>query len=158
METNNGSVGVASGSNEEWEYYEASQGDSLPSPSVQFNTSVIAPQPIPPMVGHQSMFSHSFSFSGRIRRLEFGLSFIIYEVWNVLSLILANLSNNADGALILYYILLIPGLWFFCAQSAKRCHDRGNPGWYQLIPFYGLVMLFGGGDYGPNDYGLDPKR
>ena len=159
VETNNGSVGVASGSNEEWEYYEASQGDSLPSPSVQFNTPVIAPQPIPPMVGHQSMFSHSFSFSGRIRRLEYGISLIIYEVWNVLSALIAGSGKDSEGfALIVYYMLLIPGWWFLWAQGAKRCHDRGNSGWYQLIPFYGLVMLFGGGDYGTNEYGLDPKR
>ena len=159
VETNNGSVDVASGSNEEWEYYEASQGDSLPSPSVHSNTPVVAPPPMPPALGHQSMFSNPFSFSGRIRRLEYGLSFIIYEVWNVLSAMIVGSIKNADGSLILlYYMLLIPGWWFLWAQGAKRCHDRGNSGWYQLIPFYGLVMLFGGGDYGPNDYGLDPKR
>lgn len=157
-ETNNGSVGVASDSNEEWEYYEAYQGDSLPSPSVQSNTPVVAPPPIPPALGHQSMFSHSFSFSGRIRRLEYGISLIIYEVWNVLSAFIASSINDANGGLILYYLLLIPGWWFLCAQGTKRCHDRGSSGWYQIIPFYGLVMLFGGGDYGPNDYGLDPKR
>ena len=158
VETNNGGVGVTSNSNEEWEYYEASQGDSLPSPSVQSNTPVIAPPPIPPALGHQSMFSNPFSFSGRIRRLEYGLSFIIYEVWNVLCSLMASSINDTNGALILYYLLLFPGLWFFCAQGAKRCHDRGNSGWYQIIPFYGWVMLFGGGDYGTNEYGLDPKR
>lgn len=30
------------------------------------------------MVEKQAMFSHIFSFSGRIRRMEFGLSYIIY--------------------------------------------------------------------------------
>ena len=105
------------------------------------------------------MFSIAFSFTGRIRRLEFVLSYVIYEVWNVLSAVIsANASTQESGSMILYYLLLIPGFWFIIAQGAKRCHDRGNSGWYQLIPFYGLVMIFGSGDYGPNDYGLDPKR
>ena len=58
---------------------------------------------------------------------------------------------------IFYCIMYFPALWFIFAQGAKRCHDRGNSGWYQLIPFYGLWMLFGDGDAHENDYGTDPK-
>ena len=43
------------------------------------------------------------------------------------------------------------------AQGAKRCHDRGNSGWCQLIPLYGLFMVFGGSDHGENKYGPNPK-
>ena len=42
------------------------------------------------------------------------------------------------------------------AQNTKRCHDRGNSGWFQLIPFYGLVLLFGDSDKGDNAYGNSP--
>lgn len=93
----------------------------------------------------QKMFSNPFSFSGRIRRLEYGLSFLIYE--GICGMCIE--SRN--------FYLLIPVLWFFCAQGAKRCHDRDNSGWYQLIPFYGLWMLFGDGDDYENSYGPDPK-
>ena len=54
-------------------------------------------------------------------------------------------------------LFLLPGLIFFWAQGAKRCHDLGNSGWYQLIPLYGLWMLFQDGIKGNNEYGINPK-
>lgn len=103
-----------------------------------------------------SMFRNPFSFEGRIRRLEYGLSYIIYYIWIVISSVIAVSIDpyNSDG---LYFLFLLPGLWFIFAQGAKRCHDRGNSGWYQLIPFYALWMLFGDGGIGDNAYGPNPK-
>lgn len=66
-------------------------------------------------------------------------------------------SDAASALLILYLIMLIPYLWFIWAQGAKRCHDRGNSGWFQIIPFYGLWMLFAEGEVGTNEYGNSPK-
>lgn len=99
------------------------------------------------------MFKNPFSFNGRIRRTEFGISYLIYLVC---SLILNfYVANNAPD--IVYVVTWLPLLWFLLAQSTKRCHDRGNSGWFQLIPFYVLFMLFGNSDYGPNEYGKNPK-
>ena len=103
-----------------------------------------------------SMFRNSFSFEGRIRRLEYGLSFIIYYIWIIFSSFVA-FSINADNFEGIYYLLMIPGLYFWLAQGSKRCHDRGNSGWYQLIPLYILWMLFGEGDIGNTNYGANPK-
>jgi uncharacterized membrane protein YhaH (DUF805 family) len=103
-----------------------------------------------------SMFRNSFSFEGRIRRLEYGLSFIIYYIW-LFFCAFVSFSINADNFDGIYFLLMILGFYFLIAQGAKRCHDRGNTGWYQLIPFYGLWMLFGDGDIGNNNHGANPK-
>lgn len=97
-----------------------------------------------------SMFRNPFSFDGRIRRMEYGISFIIFYILN-------NLFVTLSYETPIFIILLIPSLWFTWAQGAKRCHDRGNSGWYQIIPFYGLWMLFGDGNIGENKYGSNPK-
>ena len=103
-----------------------------------------------------SMFRNPFSFKGRIRRLEYGLTYIIYYIWIVISTGIATSISPYEptGP---YFLFLFPGLWFWLAQGAKRCHDRGNSGWYQIIPFYGLWMLFGDGEIGDNTYGSNPK-
>ena len=85
----------------------------------------------------------AFSFSGRIGRTAYGLSLIICTLLSILILIsiLQTKGNTAFLAL-----LYIPIGWFALAQGAKRCHDLGNSGWFQWIPFYYLVLLFGKGD------------
>ena len=78
------------------------------------------------------MFKNPFSFEGRIRRTEYGLSIIICYAY-------AMLVGGFIGMTKLYepimWVLLFPAYWFVWAQGAKRCHDRGNSGWYQIIPF-----------------------
>jgi uncharacterized membrane protein YhaH (DUF805 family) len=103
------------------------------------------------------MFNNPFSFEGRIRRSEFGISLIIYFIaYTIITVMTSSGSRNDDGAA-LGLIFLIPLLWFLWAQGAKRCHDLGNSGWYQLIPFYALWMLFQDGNYEINEYGANPK-
>lgn len=100
------------------------------------------------------MFNKPFSFEGRIRRTEYGLSYLIYLAIYFGTTILMETDESFS---IVFLIVAIPLFWFLFAQGAKRCHDRGNSGWYQIIPFYGLWMLFGESDYGPNEYGDNPK-
>ena len=102
----------------------------------------------------QRMFSNPFSFYGRIRRTEYGLSFIIAYIYAIVIGLFVGAANGSEGIM---YLFLIPDYWFIWAQGAKRCHDRDNSGWYQIIPFYGLWMLFGDGDAYENSYGPDPK-
>ncbi len=97
------------------------------------------------------MFLAPFAFEGRIRRLEYGISTIIYHV---VYLIVVGISAETP----IFGLIMIPIIWFVLAQGAKRCHDRGNSGWYQIIPFYALWMIFAEGDKGINEYGNPPKN
>ena len=105
----------------------------------------------------QKMFSRPFSFSGRIRRLEYCLSFIFVYIYIAIIEVLVDLITDTTLRGVFMLLSLIPLYWFIWAQGAKRCHDRGNSGFYQLIPFYGLWMMFGDGDECENEYGFDPK-
>ncbi len=100
------------------------------------------------------MFKNPFSFQGRIRRTEYALSYIIYLAANLMIQTVIEYFGNGSAFLIL---AIIPVLWLLLAQGAKRCHDRGHNGWYQIIPFYSLWMLFADSQYGENEYGPNPK-
>ena len=103
----------------------------------------------------QGMFSKPFSFEGRIRRTEYGISLIIYFV--IYMVVLAIMESGEEAAIL--GLAYIPMLWFLWAQGAKRCHDMGQSGWFQIIPFYVFWMIFAKGEFGvANKYGVNPKN
>ncbi|HAZ93273.1 MAG: DUF805 domain-containing protein [Chitinophagaceae bacterium] len=109
------------------------------------------------------MFKNPFSFNGRIRRLEYGLSILIIYAYIILISFIVNFPlledhvQPSETSVLLFLLGLIPAYWFAFAQAAKRCHDRDNSGWFQLIPFYGFWLLFADGFPGKNQYGPNPK-
>lgn len=135
------------------------QIDTEEIPAIQENQPIVQEAVVGiDTIDNRGMFKKPFSFSGRIRRLEYGISFIIYFVWYVFIDVAKKSPNLSQGTAIVILISLIPMLWFVWAQNCKRCHDRGNSGWYQLIPFYFVVLLFGDGEPGENEYGTNPKE
>ena len=102
------------------------------------------------------MFKNILSSDGRIRRTEYCLTYVAY-------IVIINGSTylgayyNFEYSDYLNIALIIPCFYILIVQGAKRCHDRGNNGWYQLIPFYQLWMFFADSDFGPNEYGDNPK-
>lgn len=105
----------------------------------------------------QRMFSRSFSFCGRIRRLVYCLSFIFFLFYIAIIQVVIDLGAVTTSGGVFILLSLIPLYWFILAQGTKRCHDLGNSGLYQLIPFYGFLMVLEDGDEGENEYGFDPK-
>ncbi|MFZ3383605.1 MAG: DUF805 domain-containing protein [Candidatus Methanoperedens sp.] len=122
-------------------------GNDLKSPKVETERKEISGK-IP-----TKMFQQPFSFDGRIRRSEYGISLIIYTVIYEIIKSIGSTGNDAE----VVYIAYIPVIWFLLAQGSKRCHDRGNSGWYQVIPLYVLWMLFEDSEKGTNQYGQNPK-
>ena len=95
------------------------------------------------------MFKHPFSFKGRIRRTEFAISYIVFylmshlgflEIGSVCNIYINNHAGTAFLFLMLIVYVLI--LWFFIAQSVKRCRDIGTSVWWLLNPFYVIVLFF----------------
>lgn len=103
------------------------------------------------------MFKNPFSFEGRIRRLEYGLGYLIYIILYVPLFFYINQEGESFFTSVIIALIILTLFWFMLAQGAKRCHDRGNSGWWQIIPFYHLWMLFGDGEIGNNEYGPNPK-
>ena len=96
-----------------------------------------------------------FSFKGRIRRTVYGFTCVLFSYYINTPLLLGD--SVPDYVAFIWLALLIPVLGVFYAQGAKRCHDLGHNGWWQLIPLYGFWMLFKDGEKGENKYGMNPK-
>ncbi len=113
-----------------------------------------------PSFTNRGMFRRPFSFKGRIRRQEYALSFLIFWLWSSSwQLISAGLRNGnvSPGIMVICLPINVLVDLFLLAQGCKRCHDRGHNGWWQFIPFYFFVLLFGRGEEGDNKYGDNPK-
>lgn len=97
------------------------------------------------------MLQNPFSFNGRIARFSFVVSVIIYSIGTEYTLTLINSEQ------VIAFCIWLVFFWFILAQGAKRCHDRGHSGLYQLIPFYWFWMFFAHGEEGKNKYDSHPK-
>lgn len=101
------------------------------------------------------MFKSPFSFKGRIRRTEYGLSLIAF--YFVFAMMGITADSERPDVRIVNIILFFVSWCFLLAQATKRSHDLGNSGLWLLIPFYGLWLLFAAGAPGINGYGVNPK-
>ena len=104
------------------------------------------------------MFSAPFSFKGRIRRLEYFLSLLIFWFSLYLLFLISDEFRLYDDW---YSLFLIPSVWFIASQTAKRLHDCWMSGWLQLIPYINILLIifliFIDGKIGDNKYGSNPK-
>jgi len=108
----------------------------------------------------RTVLSKYADFTGRARRSEFWWFYLA----NFIASAVASLIDQAFGFPLLQIIvglgLLIPGL----AVGARRLHDTGRSGWWQLIalvPLVGIILLIvwwaTDSEPRPNQHGAPPK-
>jgi len=104
------------------------------------------------------MFKKPFSFEGRVSRPEYVAGQTIAAIIYAPFIITLMMRQGSSPGIFIWVPLVCICLMFSFAQGAKRCHDLGKSGWWQLNPFYYLWMLFGDGEIGANEYGEDPSH
>lgn len=98
-------------------------------------------------------------FTGRARRKEFWMYTLFYLIFYVLAAVIDVALGTMIFAGIYALVLLIPTI----AISARRLHDTGRSGWWQLIgliPLIGAIVLlifYVQDSLGENEYGPNPK-
>lgn len=95
-------------------------------------------------------FSKYATFSGRATRSEFWYFELFYILLIIASTFVDPTSNGLLGNL-LFLGFIVP----LTAVGCRRMHDVGKSGWFQIIPFYNLVLLCRESE-GDNQYGARP--
>lgn len=120
------------------------------------------------MTAVRTCLSKYVDFTGRARRSEFWyfflFSFLVQVVASILDSILGTDFDTGSSGLIstiATLALFLPSI----AVSARRLHDIGKSGWWQLlaiIPIIGWIMVIiwycTNTKPGANQYGPDPKN
>ena len=94
-----------------------------------------------------SCFSKYATFSGRASRSEYWYFYLFYVIIRIVTLIVDGTQYGTFG-IIVSLAFFLPGL----AAVVRRLHDVGKSGWFILIPFYGVILLFFPSE-GDNKYG-----
>jgi uncharacterized membrane protein YhaH (DUF805 family) len=104
----------------------------------------------------QTCFRKYADFKGRASRSEYWWFTLFVVLVSIAAGLLGDATNTGDAAhALLALALVLP----YLAASARRLHDIGRSGWWQLvgfIPFIGsLVMIYWcvQDSEGPNTYG-----
>ena len=99
-------------------------------------------------------------FHGRARRKEYWMFILIYMIFYILLAVVDGLLGSIWLTSLYSLALLIPGI----SIAARRLHDTGRSGWWQLlvlIPLLGaivlIVFLVQDSEEGENQFGQSPK-
>lgn len=100
-------------------------------------------------------------FQGRARRKEYWMFTLFSIIFSLIFIILEEIVNLSSVLSSIYSLaILLPSL----AVGARRLHDTGRSGWWQLlplIPIIGLIILIvflcQDSQDNENKYGPNPK-
>lgn len=133
-------------------------------------------------IDNSRMFSHWYSFTGRIGRLEYAITLVIAVLLYIL--IVSVVAQTYFAARLPYLseieqniyaiVLMIPSAYLAIAAGVKRTHDTRVSTWYALtllVPLFllniftfiivcaGFVFLLkDAGEEGINEYGSNPAQ
>ncbi|MDR1552949.1 MAG: DUF805 domain-containing protein [Prevotellaceae bacterium] len=108
-----------------------------------------------------------FSKESRITRKKYAYFFmagilyaIVFMAFQILfpDFHLPEFIEKNKYSMAIFGILIFSPFLILVAKSVQRCHDLGVNGFYQLIPFFFLFMLFIKGQNCPNRYGKNPSK
>lgn len=94
------------------------------------------------------------TFSGRARRAEYWYFGLLSTIISIILTVIELTVGISFISTVYSVAILVPSL----AVGVRRMHDVGKSGWFLLIPFYNLILLFTAGEEGVNNYGPDPKN
>jgi uncharacterized membrane protein YhaH (DUF805 family) len=98
-------------------------------------------------------------FTGRTRRKDYWMFFLIYTILIILLSVIDTVLGLGFLSLIFSLGMLVPSI----SIAARRLHDTGRSGWWQLIsfiPLIGIIILLVflvQDSHDDNDYGTNPK-
>lgn len=110
-----------------------------------------------PEIDNTKMFKNVFLFKGRARRSEFWVAYAVFFAAIMAVSAIADAGGDSGFVSFICIVLFIAGIWLFLSEGTRRCHDLGHNGFWMLIPYYLLWMLFQNSKEGPNEYGNNPK-
>jgi len=105
------------------------------------------------------VFENYFNFSGRARRKEWFLFVFLHLIMTFIFYKVNTIIEFAYGIEMTYNLVILYSLLVFIpliAVTVRRLHDVDKSGWYILVPFYNLVLVWSKGEEGLNNYGEDP--
>lgn len=106
--------------------------------------------------------NHYVDFSGRATRQEFWMFILFYVLFYTVVSVVSGVLGLEELALLCALAVILPAY----AITARRLHDIGRSGWWQLIgfvPFVGLIVMIvflvmdsqpGANKFGPNPKGV----
>jgi uncharacterized membrane protein YhaH (DUF805 family) len=103
-------------------------------------------------------------FDGRARRTEYWMYTLFWGVFYIAVILVDVLLAVSIGIFGLTFIYLLGTIVPSLAVGARRLHDTGRSGWFQLIsliPFGSIVLIVfyvEDGHPGANQYGMNPKQ
>ena len=135
---------------------------TIPAESVQQSDSASSRDDVQtenekPELDNTKMFKNMFLFKGRARRTEFWIAYALYIVCIFLFAAMLEAFEDSGFVVFLGFMLFLGGFWFILSEGTRRCHDLGHSGFWMLIPYYVLWMLFQNSKTGSNEYGNNPK-